>query len=160
MGVQLDPDSLPANMVLSTPMTRMVSRFYRAPMEFGLVPCTTISGKVWTDRDGDGTPDTPTGGVAGAEVRAGDRRVPAHVERQLFFLLSRNRGSGRDMKPCWVIKKCPKERKERCPAWEFQAGKLCWFINGTLCECKAQKNWKEKMNICRSCEVLRPLLEP
>jgi len=75
LGVQLDPDSLPANMVLSTPMTRMVSRFYRAPMEFGLVPCTTISGKVLSDRDGDGTPDAPTGGVAGAEIRAGDRRV-------------------------------------------------------------------------------------
>jgi len=88
----------------------------------------------------------------------GWRKVPAHVERQVFFLLSRSRVDEKCMKPCWVIKKCPKERRMRCPAWEFQAGKLCWFINGTVCECKSRKNWQEKMKICRSCEVLSSLL--
>ncbi len=88
----------------------------------------------------------------------GWRKVPAHVERQVFFLLSRSRVDEKDMRPCWVIKKCPKEQRKCCPAWEFQAGKLCWFINGTICECKSQKNWQEKMKICRSCEVLSSLL--
>jgi len=88
----------------------------------------------------------------------GWRSVPAHAERQLFFLLSRMSGLNKGQKSCWVIKRCPSERKKQCPAWEFHAGKLCWFINGTICEGVVQKNWKEKMKICRTCEVLSSLL--
>ncbi len=90
----------------------------------------------------------------------GWRKVPSHVERQIFFLLSRLRdeAEGKAPKPCWVIKKCPSKRKKKCPAWEFQAGKLCWFINGTICECQAKKSWGDKMAICRQCEVLSSLL--
>jgi predicted transcriptional regulator len=87
----------------------------------------------------------------------GWRTVPVHAERQVLFLLSRMRGNERAKKPCWVIKKCPQERKKQCPASEFQAGKLCWFINGTVCEGIVHKDWKEKMKICRSCEVLTSL---
>ncbi len=88
----------------------------------------------------------------------GWRSVPGHVERQLYFLLSRKRADGKTPKLCWVVKKCPSERKKQCPAWQFQAGRLCWFINGTICEGQVQENWQEKMKICRSCEVLRNLL--
>jgi hypothetical protein len=88
----------------------------------------------------------------------GWRTVPVHAERQILFLVFRMRENERAKKPCWVIKKCPQERKKQCPAWEFQAGKLCWFINGTVCEGIVHKDWKEKMKICRSCEVLLPLL--
>ena len=84
----------------------------------------------------------------------GWRSIPPHVERQMFFLASNIRGSKKVNKPCWTIKKCPFEQKRQCPAWEFQAGKLCWFVNGTICDGTAQKNWKEKIEICRSCEVL------
>jgi len=89
----------------------------------------------------------------------GWRSIPAHVERQIYFLLARRRDGQLQQKPCWVVKKCPPKRKKECPAWEFQAGKLCWFINGTICECQAQKNWQEKMKICRQCEVLSSLLD-
>lgn len=89
----------------------------------------------------------------------GWRSVPGHVERHLYFLVSRKRGIDRGRKPCWVIKRCPPERKKQCPAWEFQAGRLCWFINGTICEGSVHKNWHEKMEICRSCEVLSSLLQ-
>ena len=88
----------------------------------------------------------------------GWRSIPGHVERQAFFLISRSRGSDKGRKPCWTIMKCPPERKKQCPAWEFRSGKLCWFINGTICEGSVQKNWREKMNICRSCKVLTDLL--
>ena len=88
----------------------------------------------------------------------GWRKIPSHVERQIFFLLSRVRGKGDKLKSCWTVKKCPQERRQQCPAWEFQAGRLCWFINGTICECKSMKNWNEKMIKCRSCEVLADLL--
>jgi hypothetical protein len=90
----------------------------------------------------------------------GWRKVPAYVERQIFFLVSRVRGGKKAQKPCWVIKRCPTEIKKQCPAWEFKAGKLCWFINGTICEGIVQKNWKEKMEICRECEVLISLMQP
>ena len=88
----------------------------------------------------------------------GWRAVPIHVERQLFFLVSRMKDGHKKPKACWTVKKCPSERKKQCPAWEFQAGTLCWFINGTICEGSVQKNWKEKMEICRNCEVLSSLL--
>ncbi len=89
----------------------------------------------------------------------GWRNVPTHVERQLYFLLSRLKGGDEGVRPCWVVKKCPPERKKQCPAWEFQAGKFCWFINGTICECKARKTWKDKIKTCKECEVMQVLLE-
>ncbi|MBW1766154.1 MAG: helix-turn-helix domain-containing protein [Deltaproteobacteria bacterium] len=88
----------------------------------------------------------------------GWRKVPAHVERQLFFLATRIRGRNKSQKSCWVVKKCPLERRKQCPAWEFQAGKLCWFINGTICEGEVQKDWREKMKICRKCDAMISLL--
>lgn len=83
----------------------------------------------------------------------GWRRIPAHAERQVLFLLSRRKDNQGNLKPCWIIKNCPSKRKRMCPAWEFQAGKLCWFINGTICECSAQKDWQKKMAICKKCDV-------
>ena len=88
----------------------------------------------------------------------GWRSIPTHVERQVFFLLSRKKGSRALAKPCWVIKKCPPKRRRECPAHEYNAGRFCWLVNGTICECKAQKNWKEKMKICRECAVMHDLL--
>jgi len=88
----------------------------------------------------------------------GWRTVPAHVERQIFFLVSRLELKGKRPKPCWLVKKCSLAQKNRCPAWEFSSGDLCWFINGTHCDGMSLKNWKEKMKICRSCEVFRSIL--
>jgi len=88
----------------------------------------------------------------------GWRSVPAHVERQLFFMVASKEDKLKGRKPCWTIKKCPPDRKKQCPAFEFHAGKLCWFINGTICDGNIQKDWKRKMEICRSCEVLSTLL--
>ncbi|MDH4206630.1 MAG: helix-turn-helix domain-containing protein [Desulfobacteraceae bacterium] len=86
------------------------------------------------------------------------RNIPAHVERQMFFLLSRMNGNPKGRKPCWIIKKCPPDTKLQCPTWEFRAGELCFFINGTICCGDACKGWKEKMKFCRSCEVFKSFL--
>ncbi|HJO61843.1 MAG TPA: transcriptional regulator, partial [Desulfobacterales bacterium] len=59
---------------------------------------------------------------------------------------------------CWVIKKCTTDQKKQCPAWEYHAGKLCWFINGTICVGPDQRSSREKMEICRDCEVLQSVL--
>jgi DNA-binding XRE family transcriptional regulator len=83
----------------------------------------------------------------------GRRSVPVHVERQIYFLLSKLAKKNKAVNSCWIVKKCSMEQKNRCPAWEFSSGDLCWFINGTVCDGKVQKNWKEKMKICGTCEV-------
>ena len=107
-----------------------------------------------------------TAQLLGTSVKAvhsyeqGWRKVPAHVERQLYFLASRMRAGRKSQKPCWAVKRCPPEHRRQCPAWEFQAGRLCWFINGTICEGEAHGNWREKMKICKNCEVWAGLLEP
>lgn len=88
----------------------------------------------------------------------GWRRVPAAVERQMYFLLSRKMSAGNHDRPCWKIRKCGGAAKRQCPAWEFRTGELCWFINGTVCDGQAHGNWREKMDICRSCEVFRSQL--
>ncbi|MEW5912564.1 MAG: two-CW domain-containing protein [Thermodesulfobacteriota bacterium] len=90
----------------------------------------------------------------------GWRRVPGHVERQMLFLLAcKHKQEGR-LAPCWKVRHCPPETRQRCPAWEFQVGDLCWFVSGTICEGVVHRDWQEKMQVCRQCEVLRPLLNP
>ncbi len=89
----------------------------------------------------------------------GWRSVPVAVERQIYFLISRTKKAKTSTKNCWVIKKCPTDQKKKCPAWEYHAGKLCWFISGTICAGEDQRNWREKMKICRECEVLQAVLD-
>ena len=86
------------------------------------------------------------------------RTIPAAVERQMYFLVSLMDENRQYRKPCWAVKKCSPDQKKRCPAWEFRSGDLCWFINGTVCEGTVQESWKEKMKICKSCEVFSSLL--
>jgi len=88
----------------------------------------------------------------------GWRNIPAHIERQLLYLFLQKRGSDGISKACWTIMGCPSEVKKKCPAWEFKSGRLCWFINGTICQGTEQKDWQEKMKICRSCEVLKSMV--
>jgi hypothetical protein len=59
-----------------------------------------------------------------------------------------------------VIRKCPENKKKKCPAWEFRCGQLCWFINGTICNGETQDNWQIKMKICKQCEVFQKIIPP
>lgn len=87
----------------------------------------------------------------------GWRSIPTHAERQLLFLTAMKYRDDRKPKSCWIIKKCPMDQKENCPASEFNTGDLCWFINGTICDGYVHPNWKEKMNICRKCIVYQTI---
>jgi hypothetical protein len=87
----------------------------------------------------------------------GWRKIPSHIERQVFFLLSNRKGKEKSVTPCWEKKQCG--IKEQCPAWEFQSGHLCWFLCGTLCACTQGCSLEEKSERCRSCEILKTLLE-
>lgn len=88
----------------------------------------------------------------------GWRNIPENVERQIFFLISRQKNGKGNPQPCWVQRKCPPERKKQCPAWKFKTGYLCWFITGTICEGTVHNNWSEKIEICRKCKVFKPIL--
>jgi hypothetical protein len=82
----------------------------------------------------------------------GWREVPPAVERHMYFLASR-RTPAKSLGPCWEATQCPPERRERCPAFEFNSGDVCWLINGNICRGVAQESWAEKMKTCRTCEV-------
>ena len=101
-------------------------------------------------------------GVSAKAVQSfeqGWRNIPAHIERQVLFILGMKYQSSKKVKSCWLMRQCPKERRRLCPAWQFDAGHLCWFINGTFCGGTAQGSWKKKMKICRECEVYRNLMQ-
>lgn len=94
----------------------------------------------------------------------GWRTIPAHAERQLLFLMAKKAEITTPPTPCWIINHCPDAQKNLCPAWEFRAGTLCWFINGTICSGIVHKDWKEKIEICKKCPafpaILKSLLKP
>ena len=85
----------------------------------------------------------------------GWRTIPPSVERQIYFLVSRLPANRRKLKDCWVENKCPSNLKHQCPAWEFRSGKLCWFVNGTICNGEIQHSWQDKMAVCRMCDVFK-----
>lgn len=95
--------------------------------------------------------------LLGASIKAiqsyeqGWRRIPAHVQRDLYFFLFNQRSKDYSRRPCWEQKDCTV--KEHCPAWEFKSGTMCWYINSTLCAGKKPSNYEEKLLICRSCSV-------
>ena len=88
----------------------------------------------------------------------GWRNIPVHIERQVLLILAFKSRSSKKTKPCWLTRSCPAEHRENCPAWQFDAGNLCWFINGTICEGRTQASWEKKMKICRDCEVYHSML--
>ena len=82
------------------------------------------------------------------------RAIPAYIERQMLFLVSRGCPEPDNVENCWDITNCPEERKRSCPAWEFKSGGLCWFVNGTICGGVNHTTWKEKIRICRGCRAM------
>ena len=83
----------------------------------------------------------------------GWRKVPGHVERQIYFLLSRVLEQTGEKKKCWDLLKCPEEQMIQCPAYEFNSGDMCWFVNGTRCKGKTYDSWEKKMEECRRCDI-------
>ena len=89
----------------------------------------------------------------------GWRNISVPIERQMLFLLAMHNGHTHKKKPCWNVETCPTEKRQNCPAWEFNSGDLCWFINGTICHGEVQESWKEKIKMCRKCNVLGSVLK-
>jgi DNA-binding XRE family transcriptional regulator len=92
----------------------------------------------------------------------GWRKIPAHIQRQLMYLVMRKHFGRRKLKPCWEINRCPAKLRNACPAKEFKAGDMCWFVSGTLCDCSPHATWEEKIQVCYRCKAfarMRKLLE-
>jgi len=89
----------------------------------------------------------------------GWRTIPVHAERQILFLTAKKNEAHKRVKPCWLINQCNKDQKEKCPAWEFKTGTLCWFINGTICSGIVHKDWREKIEICKKCKAFPDALK-
>ena len=90
----------------------------------------------------------------------GLRHISPYIERQMLLLLSLKRmPSDAIITPCWEITKCPDEWRKNCIVWELQARHFCWFINGTYCQGRTQKNWMKKIELCRECEVFKRMIE-
>lgn len=89
----------------------------------------------------------------------GWRNIPTHVEREMLLLLSLKQSvnTDRTLRPCWVIKRCPKDWRENCLVWRLQVPHYCWYINGTFCQGKTHHTWEEKIQICRECEIYQAM---
>lgn len=89
----------------------------------------------------------------------GWRNISDNIERQALYLLALKNKDMNLLRPCWEIEECPDKKRVDCPAWEFNNGKLCWFINGTICQGEPHKDWTEKMDYCRKCRVFMQIME-
>ncbi|MFC1962306.1 two-CW domain-containing protein [Chloroflexota bacterium] len=83
------------------------------------------------------------------------RHIPVYIERQMLLLVYLKTSSKEIYVPCWEIQNCPIKWRDNCTAWKFNAGKLCWFINGTFYKGEHLENWDAKIMLCRQCEVFR-----
>ena len=89
----------------------------------------------------------------------GLRHIPVHIEQQMLLFLSLKKMSSDEIiTPCWEIKNCPSEWKEKCFVWELKARHLCWFINGTARQGQVQISWNQKLELCKECEVFQSLI--
>jgi hypothetical protein len=73
---------------------------------------------------------------------------------------------------CWEIKKCGKEINGKnpevsyaCPAASDEssdginggknAGRICWAVAGTFCDCETQGNLAQKIDSCMTCDFFK-----
>lgn len=77
----------------------------------------------------------------------GWRKVPAHVEKVLYFLHFKIEGiRAEGGAACWEIQNCPSARRAACVAYLAGEGSFCWFFTGKLCA-------RSKAGGCASCAV-------
>lgn len=88
----------------------------------------------------------------------GWRDVPIRVMIQLLVLLALYRRQVMDDVPCWEIRRCPADMREKCAAFMVGRGQFCWFIGGKTC---TPESWDKSAGImpCMQCPVVHRLLQ-
>ncbi|HUW42333.1 MAG TPA: helix-turn-helix transcriptional regulator [Rectinemataceae bacterium] len=85
----------------------------------------------------------------------GWRRVPANIERILYFLLFKlNEVALEGEEPCWEATACPDSKREHCVAYLAKEGRFCWFFTGRLCAASGA----EGAASCHDCPVFARLV--
>jgi DNA-binding XRE family transcriptional regulator len=104
-------------------------------------------------------------GILGISKRAvqsyeqGWRPTPLHVQKIAAMLLFLDwRSNNGTPEPCWKVRGCDAKRRTCCPAYQFQAGDLCWLVNGTRCGDPQDATWDKKLPRCQQCEVTKAML--
>lgn len=87
----------------------------------------------------------------------GWRDVPVRVMIQLLVLLALYRKRSLDDIPCWEIRECPPEQRDRCASFTVGRGQFCWFIGSK--ECHRPEAADSKLILpCMQCPVVKRLL--
>ncbi|MBR9704900.1 hypothetical protein GOV12_05790 [Candidatus Pacearchaeota archaeon] len=64
----------------------------------------------------------------------------------------------KEAKNCWEFEKCPKDVRDKCPAYKYNSGRECWFIAGSSSQkdryCPKLRN---KIKNCWDCEWYKKL---
>ncbi len=55
--------------------------------------------------------------------------------------------------PCWIYKKCPMDRREKCPAFPLY-GYECMQKMQTMCKGKLQSSIQKKLFNCSQCDFV------
>ena len=89
----------------------------------------------------------------------GWRNIPTYIEREMLMLLAFANLSKRnkELKACWEVIDCPEEWRQKCIVGELNIKHFCWFVNGTFCKGEYQKNWEDKISVCKKCKVFKTM---
>lgn len=90
----------------------------------------------------------------------GWRDVPVRVMIQLVVLLALYRKHSMDDVPCWEIRHCDVELKEKCAAFTIGKGQFCWFVGNQECRPPVVEGVDADADAlpCMSCPVVQRLL--
>jgi len=56
---------------------------------------------------------------------------------------------------CWDFYHCPRERQLVCPAFQQDAGRSCWSLDGTLCGGEERGVNAKQFGSCAVCDFYR-----
>lgn len=89
----------------------------------------------------------------------GWRRIPANIERILYFLLFRmNQNLFGRLDRCWLEVKCSTAVRADCPAWIAREGLYCWFLTGKMCRAN-KRSRQAKGKSCSECAFFKKRLK-
>jgi len=89
----------------------------------------------------------------------GWRRIPANIERILYFLLFKmNQNFFGRLDHCWLEIKCSTAVRADCPAWIAREGLYCWFLTGKMCRAKKGARPAKGMS-CSDCAFFKKRLK-
>lgn len=87
----------------------------------------------------------------------GWRDVPVRVVIQILVLLALYRKQTMDDVPCWELRQCSPEQREKCASFTVGRGQFCWFIGSK--ECRPDKATDiDPILPCMDCPVVQRIL--